>query len=383
MFCLAIFGPGSSVAQTLTSDSAKANHQMVKMDQAKVIDWRTRWEKNIRGDSRNRYCDKEMGEETGWLMAPFLNGFYYGYMATKDPQWVDALVDWTDSWIKREVIEPDGFPGWPKPGAAGTDVDKLNDYNADSLLGDAMVLRPVVLMSSEILKNPALKEKYGARAAAYMQLSERIFQKWDQRGAWRDTEGGGMITIVSPYGIDPNTGKWTTGYERRNAPDIGFSHPNNKANLVAQWMLAMFDATQKPVYKERARNWFKLMKSRMKLKQDGTFEIWNYWQPAGTWDYKPDGSTKHWVGVHPNGGYYEIDADGIVAAYEHGLVFDEKDIAYLIATAKAEKREWSALAPYDDEIQTAFENGLKPESWGGLAAVPWYLSLQARPAKMQ
>jgi acetyl esterase/lipase len=29
--------------------------------------------------------------------------------------------------------------------------------------------------------------------------------------------------------------------------------------------------------------------------------LWNYWEPAGPWDYKPDGrSTKHWVGVHPN-----------------------------------------------------------------------------------
>jgi hypothetical protein len=29
-------------------------------------DWLSRWEKNILGDSRNRYCDKETGEELGW-----------------------------------------------------------------------------------------------------------------------------------------------------------------------------------------------------------------------------------------------------------------------------------------------------------------------------
>lgn len=45
------------------------------------------------------------------------------------------------------------------------------------------------------------------------------------------------------------------------------------------------------------------MKSRMKLRE-GT----------GAWDYKPDGSPKHWVGVHPNGGYYGIDVEGIVTA---------------------------------------------------------------------
>ena len=29
-------------------------------------------------DARNRYCDRELGEEIGWLITPFLDGFYYG-----------------------------------------------------------------------------------------------------------------------------------------------------------------------------------------------------------------------------------------------------------------------------------------------------------------
>ncbi|MFH1716034.1 MAG: hypothetical protein ABIF19_01675 [Planctomycetota bacterium] len=51
-------------------------------------DWLVRWEKNILGRARSRYCDKEMSEEIGWLMSPFLNGFYYGYRATGDAKWV-------------------------------------------------------------------------------------------------------------------------------------------------------------------------------------------------------------------------------------------------------------------------------------------------------
>jgi hypothetical protein len=50
--------------------------------------WHQKWEKNILGGSRNRYCDKEMGEELGWRVSPFLNGFYYGCPATGDPKWV-------------------------------------------------------------------------------------------------------------------------------------------------------------------------------------------------------------------------------------------------------------------------------------------------------
>jgi hypothetical protein len=260
-------------------------------------------------------------------------------------------------------------------------VDKLDDFTADSMLGEAMALRPVVLMAREIQQTPALKEKYGAKAESYLKLAEQIYQKWDQRGGWRETKDGGMISLVLPYGLDSKTGKWTQGYETRTAPGTGFSHPNNKANHVARWLLAMSDATGKPAYKGRAEKWFKLMKSRMKPKDDGTYQIWNYWQPAGPWDYKPDGSTKHWVGVHPNGGYYSIDTEGLAEAVEHGLVFTKQDIARLVATALAQKRTWAALVPYSEELQKRFEAGTKPDSWGGLGAAPKYLAQQARLRK--
>src|SRR5215831_8984100 len=118
----------------------------------------------------------------------------------------------------------------------------------------------------------------------------------------------------------------------------------------------MFDATSKPVYKERAEKWFKVMKSRMKLKSDGTYDMWNYWQPAGSWDYKSNSLPKHWIGVHPDAGYYDIDVEAIVTAYEHGLVFNRDDINHLIATALVQRRYWTAFVPYDDTIQTQFEN---------------------------
>ena len=80
-------------------------------DRALARDWRGRWEKRILGDARNRYCDKAMGEDIGWLMRPFMDGFYCGYLATGDTRWVDTLVDWADSWIRRGVKGPDGYVG--------------------------------------------------------------------------------------------------------------------------------------------------------------------------------------------------------------------------------------------------------------------------------
>jgi hypothetical protein len=368
--------------------------------------WLEQWQKYIRNDERSRYCDKELGEEIGWLISPFLNGFYYGWMATHDSEWIDHLVDWTDSWVRRGVTEPDGFIGWPKAGAAGTDTDQLNSYLADSLLGEAMALRPVTLMAGQILRNPVLKTKYQARAESYLNLSERVFEKWDQRGAWRETANGGVISVVLPFGIEgaraQMPGKWSDGYAKRNEPGTGFSHPDNKANAVALWLLALHDVTGNPAYKTRAEKWFRLMKSRIKTRDNGPYLVWNYWEPAGPWDYQSNGSPKHWVGVHPNGGYYGIDVEAIVCAREHGLVFDQDDLARLIATNRdfmwnkkvegaafqrmdggaADPRWkdtpgvlWTALAPYDETLRKVFLASHKPGSWGGLAATPWFLSL--------
>jgi len=366
---------GQAATRRPTHDLRK-QWKLARMDEAKAKEWRALWEKNIIGDERNRYCDKAVGEDIAWLMTPFMEGFYYGFRVTGDTKWVDKEVDWADSLIKRAVKEPDGFMGWPGMDPHGTQVDGLDRLFGDSMLGDAMVFRPIVLMSGEILKRPALKEKYGAKAESYLKLAEELYKKWDRRGGWRQTEDGGLISVVGYYGLDKD-GNWTAGPEARQDPKLAFSHPDNKANHVARWMLAMWDVTGKDVYREHAQKWFMLLKGRLNQKTDGTYELWNYWEPAGPWDYKPDGrSPKHWVGVHPRGGYYEIDLLGIVDAYEHGLVFTRRDLDDLIATGKALQRPWSALVPYCPEFQAEFERTIKPDSWGGLASAPFYLWCQ-------
>lgn len=381
--------PGVSLSSRADDAGAKPPN-----DAALREDWLERWEQHILGGEHERYCDHEMGEEIGWLISPFLNGFYYGYLATREVKWLDHLVDWADAWIKRGVTEPDGFTGWPKSGTGGL---LETDFLTDSLLGESMGLRPLVLMAGEIQKTPAL-QSYRARADAWLELAGKTFEKWDARGCWREVKDGG-VWVVPAWGIDAKTGQWTDGYARRTSD--GFSNPDNKQNTIARWLLAMFDMTKKPVYRERAERWFRVMKSRMKTREDGKYFVWDYWDPAGPWDYQEDGSTRHWVGVHPNGGYYALDLEGIVAAYEHGLVFDRQDLDRLIATnrdfmwnqqmagAKFQRIDggpvdsrwkdtpgvlWTALVPHDATLRKIFLANHNPASWGGLVVTPWYLS---------
>ena len=388
--------PGASPAEKPPA-AAKAE----AMDKTLAGQWLARWEKNIVSDARNRYCDREMGEEIGWLVSPFLNGFYYGYLATGDARWIDMLIDWADAVVKRGVKEPDGYVGWPKE--AGASTSAMEDFYTDNQLGEAMMLRPVVLLAGEILKTPALRAKYGLKAEQYVKLAEHVFEKWSSRGCWRDVCQTRGVWVVPPFGFDPKTGKWTAGYDRRTTD--GFTLPANKQNHIASCLIAMHDVTGKAVYRDRAEKWFRLMKSRMRLRDGDKYYVWNYWDPAGPWDKKPDGSLKHWVGVHPNGGYYGIDVEGIAAAYAHGLVFTKADIDRLIATnrdfmwnqrvkgasfqridgGQPDKRWanspgvlWTGLLPYDPALRKAFEANHNPANWGGLAGTPQYLARFAK-----
>jgi hypothetical protein len=394
-----VLASGVSIAQGQTKDAATgaAVQPAAGMDPALAADWMRLWKQSILNVSARRYCDHEMGEQIGWLVSPVLNGFYDGYLATGDREWVDRLFDWGDSIVKRGVKEPDGYIGWPKsfPDEQRQTGVEGADSITDSELGEAMFLRPMLLMAGEILKTPALKKEYGAKAEEYIRLSEQMFEKWDSRGAWRETKEGGLW-VDPPIGLDPKTGKFTAGYEERGKG--GVSHPANKENIIAMWIIAMYDVTHKPVYRERAEKWWRVMKSRMKLREDGKYFVWNYWDVGGPWDFQPNGSLKYgqWVGVHPNGGYYGIDAEGIVTAYEHGLVFTQEDIARLIATnrdfmwnqqikdAKFQRIDgekpvrdltpgvlWDALAPYDPTLRKIFEANNEPGEWAGLGTPAW------------
>ena len=392
--------PATACAQTTTGPATRGSREPARMDEALARMWLSRWERSITAARRNRYCDREMGEEIGWLVSPFLNGFYYGYMATRDRKWIDLFIDWADAVVKRGVKEPDGYIGWPK--AAGASTAAVKDLYTDNQLGEAMALRPMVLMAGEILKTPALTETYGGKAREYVRLAEDVFQKWDSRGAWREVKGGG-VWVVPPFGLDQKTGQWTEGYAERRTD--GFSLPANKQNLVAAWLIALHDTTRKPVYRERAEKWWRVMKSRMRFRARGRYAVWNYWDPSGPWDSKPDGSLKHWVGVHPNGGYYAIDVGGMVLAYEHDLVFTKDDIDRLIATnrdfmwnqqvqdatfqridgGRPDKRWpktpgvlWTALVPHDPTLRKVFEANHNPASWGGLSSAPQHLARFAR-----
>ncbi|MCC6232713.1 MAG: hypothetical protein IT580_08710 [Verrucomicrobiales bacterium] len=254
-------------------------------------------------------------------------------------------------------------------------------------------------MAARIQRDEVWKKRWGMEAGRWVEAAERCFAKWEARGAWREVALGG-VWVVPEFGLEDDGKQWTKGYERRKS--TGFTHPANKQNHIARSLLALYRATGKEVYRDRAAAWWRVMKSRIRRVDEGRRWVWNYWDPAGPWDYEASGKPRHWVGVHPNGGYYGIDVEGIVEAFEHGLVFERADLDSLVTTqldfmwdgrvrgAKFSRLDggpvdsrwkdspgvlWTALAPYSAKLRELFEVNHEPGGWGGLASTPWYLEM--------
>ena len=91
-------------------------------------DWLARWEKNILGRALSRYCDKEMGEQLGWLIATNRD-FMWNQQVTgakfqridggqPDPRWRNSPgVLWTalvpyDETLRRVFPKNHNASGW-------------------------------------------------------------------------------------------------------------------------------------------------------------------------------------------------------------------------------------------------------------------------------
>ena len=131
--------------------------------------------------------------------------------------------------------------------------------------------------------------------------------------------------------------------------------------------------------------------------------LWNYWDPTGAWDIRMDDhrAWKHWIGAEHRGGYYSLSLSQVVYLYEHGLIFDEEDIARFLRTQlrvcwdgdianptwrRVDGEEMdqsylcSSLAAYDDSVYemafgaaaTAARTAQREHGWqGGVVAGGW------------
>lgn len=267
--------------------------------------------------SADRVRRIEMPEDITWTWAPVLRMPLAAYHLTKDASFLAVFVEGMDNLIAALVCAPDGYLGFsglpfplfrPKEGPAPV-------INVD--VADFAVAELICAFAEDVAADTHLALQFGTKAREYLALAENHLagRKWDRRGRYVDLgRTGAVMRMASECGNNRND----------------LTHPHNKQAKFCATYLLLFHTTGNDEWFRRAVKIGTRFKRTLKLAGDRY--VWNYWDPAGEWDRKPDGSWKHWIGPEEAGSYLSLTVGMAVSLYDHGVVFDRSDIQRFVNT---------------------------------------------------
>jgi hypothetical protein len=195
-------------------------------------------------------------------------------------------------------------------------------------VGDSILMNPMLRFAELVLGDDDLKARYEEPAKRYVEVARRdLIEKWDARYTWMEDGPYGAYAAWDRYMEPGDISQW----EPIPILKSNLSLPFNKQNDMGIACLRLFRITGETAYRDRAERIFLLMKGRFRLVEDRY--IWNYWEPAGSWDIDPENDTlRHWVNVHPYRNYQAGEVHDIAEAYHSGIVFDETDMRRILNT---------------------------------------------------
>jgi hypothetical protein len=155
-----------------------------------------------------------------------------------------------------------------------------------------MICEPLARFAGVVRKDPKLKDKYSAKADEYLTAAQQA------------------VAVHEPD-YRPGPGK-DEAYLYGHVNQIHL--PLNMQNALARAWIYIDDATGKPEHRDQISRLARFFKNRLRVQPDG----------ALAWEYRPplDGPGTNFEDVS----HGSINADFLVLCYEHGVVFDRKDI---------------------------------------------------------
>ena len=332
------------------------------------------WSNYIDGGT---YYQTAEGEDLGWKEGPYLKGYIYGYLAFKETKWLDLLVQHADVLFSRLTREQDGKLGWYGPGM----YDAPN--RTDALVGEALIMEPITEFI-HIVKKESLTS-YTAKADSYLSIIEaELIPKRDARGDWQNSGTDAGVFRSAPF------------------EDVArplMSHPYNKCHEMGQVLINLYRITHKQYYKDKIMRLANRFKHNLKLTDGDQHNWWDYWDPAGPWDYKLDGSTQHWVGREHRSGYSNINMTFFQKCYKAGIVATKTDIERMVRNFKEKMWNGSTVTPqfalcdgssmgvndgtiitgmcdaligYDATLLSLDWQLIDGNTWGGMVSLPYY-----------
>ncbi len=322
------------------------------------------------------------GEFSAWHAAYIAEDFLDAYEAYRNVKWLEEAEKYYDFLVSKLEKDPDGYEGW-----IGQTINKTAGIRSDALVGDAILLAPMVRFAEIVRKDPQLQGRFGTKADRYVKLARRIiWEKWNHRGSYYEDAGYGGYHTPAKY-IDAKTGKWV------DRPSMVISDNLNKHYMAGKVILRLWRIDPRPEYKERVIKIFSRAKAMWRYYKEEDSRatamwryykevdrvVWNFWMPQGPYDIEGK-APKSWVAVHPSGaGYQASEVENWVEVYDSGLVFEKQDLERIIrtnhwmavngpkgkdgftsadGTSKAGTL-WSALARFDERIRKTHEERLK------------------------
>jgi hypothetical protein len=325
------------------------------------------------GAMKNPQIHKTDGELFCWNAQIAAADLVRGYEATGDPAWLRESVIYFEFLTSKLKKDPDGREGWIGQTIWGsTGRAEHANFRADTKVGDAILLLPMVRFAELVGNDPALQAEFGENARAYVDLATRVaWEKWNARGVYyRDAAGWGSYHIHERF-IDAASWKWVP------APVTPHSENLNKHSALATVILRLWRCTGKPEYRQRAEEVFGRLRHLQRYVPEEDRVTWNFWMPHGPHDIVDEGrKLSSWVDTHPkNAEYQKEEVARMVEAYNSGLVFDRADMQRLVnanhfmrkadGTWQASNGKstagtlWTALAQFDETTRKLWREQLE------------------------
>ena len=298
------------------------------------------------------------GEQYCWNFAYKAEDFLDAYAATKDIKSLEDGEKYYDAAVAKLLKDPDDYPG-----TIGPDLDIVGGGAhlwADTVIGDALIARPLVRFACIVKADPKLQARWGAKAQSYIDLATKmVWEKWNHRGCYYEDGSGYGSYHCYPFAIDStDRSKWVPRPQHLISENLN-KHYQTSIVLVRLWRL-----TGNPEYKKRVIAINSRAKAMWRYYPSEDRIVWNFWMPHGPYDIEGS-APKSWVAVHPERpGYQAGEVRDWVEIYDSGLVFEQVDFERIIRT-----NHW--MAGGDPQHVTAWKNADGTTGagtlWGGLA----------------
>jgi hypothetical protein len=267
----------------------------------------------------------ESAESYFWVMSARMVPLLKAYSYSKDPAFLEAYVPLQEHVLSQRYLHP------TKPEWSGWWTYKGSDETSALIDHDTIVFFvPALMFVKEVRSDAKLKEKYGAKAEAWLKDVETGIRNWDKRGSWHDLgDKGGWYTNVA-FIPNEKTGELVP----RSSVHGGGTTPYNKPHALFEALELAWQITGDAWYRDRMANCEKFFVAHWRV--DDKHVEWNYRDHAFPGDYVSgvvgQGKTKTGAFVHYKGGYYALDVEGAVRAYDAGAFIERKHIEQFLKT---------------------------------------------------